>query len=550
MSRTLRVGFAALALGCLLFATAPARADRVRLKDGRVIEGTVIPQGTGYWVKGADGQTYKLTKEEVVSVEKGSGGAAPASPAGVTPGAVGGTAKPTVAVNFNATKAKCNTVDSALAAVTLWQQFIDNSPANHPDLAAAKDEHKKWKALADGGAEKIKNKWVGGDERKAILDKAKALQKEADDLIKQNQTLQAVKKLEEAAGVYPNSYETNFNLAYIALIGHNEQKAQEWLGKALLIRPDAPEVLANQALLLCVKRKYDQGIPLMYKALQKGDRKEIVHNLITAISGAPEAVRKRKDVKEAEEAARLLASKYDLSGPGQSYIIVPISRGGKGSRSGGPQHEAMWSGTGFLIAGDGLILTNRHVVEGAKTLMVVLAGAGPGGKDLQKAGEVVVIDDQQDLALIRVKPEPGKAFSFVQLAPLDSPADGAECTVLGYPMIDRLGAAIKITRGIVSSGAKQAEGPDVMVDAKVNPGNSGGPIFDRFGNVMAIVSMKTVGSELEDSYGLGISAGNVRRFLAKNTVKVSAGKTGGAMLSTEELAARAKPSTVCILATK
>ncbi len=69
MSRTLRVGIAAVALGCLVLVTVPARADRVKLKDGRVIEGTVIPQGTGYWVKGADGQTYKLTKEEVVSIE-------------------------------------------------------------------------------------------------------------------------------------------------------------------------------------------------------------------------------------------------------------------------------------------------------------------------------------------------------------------------------------------------------------------------------------------------------------------------------------------------
>jgi hypothetical protein len=110
-------------------------------------------------VKGADGQTHKFTKEEVVSVEKGSAGGAPPTAGAGTPGTVGGTAKPAVAVNFNATKSKCNTVESALAAVTLWQQFLDNAPPNSPDLPAAREELKRWKALADGGAEKIKGKW-------------------------------------------------------------------------------------------------------------------------------------------------------------------------------------------------------------------------------------------------------------------------------------------------------------------------------------------------------------------------------------------------------
>jgi tetratricopeptide (TPR) repeat protein len=163
-----------------------------------------------------------------------------------------------------------------------------------PDLPAAKEELAKWQGLADSGAEKIKGKWVGGEERKQILAKASKLKREADELLEKKQTLQALKKLEEAAAAYPNSYEATFQIAFIAMIGHNEQKAQEWLGKAQQLRPDAPEVLGNQALLLCSKGKFDLAIPLMHKALQKGDRKEIVHNLILAISQAPPAVRKRK----------------------------------------------------------------------------------------------------------------------------------------------------------------------------------------------------------------------------------------------------------------
>lgn len=549
---TLGVG---LCLATLFLIASSSFADRVKMKDGRVIEGVVIPQGTGYWVKGADGMTYKLDGADVESVVKGSGApttpGAPAStpaavaPGAVTPGTVKAGAKPTVLLSFVATKSKCSTVDTALAAVTLWQQFVDNAPATSPDLPAAKEELGKWKQLADTSAEKIKGKWIGGDERKQILAKARALQKEADELITQNQTLAAVKKLEESAAIYPNSFETIFSLGYIAMLQHSEDKAMDWFNKALVLQPETPEAMGNIAIIYCTKRNFDKGILLMKKALEIGDRKEIVHNLVTAITLAPDALRRRKDIQEAEQAARLLAGKYDLTGAGDHYLIVPLRKKGGVRGNGG----SMWSGTGFLLSPDGLILTNRHVVEGGKTLMVVMQGAGPGGTDIQRSAEVVVIDDMQDLALIRIKPEAGKPYIPITLSPKDSPADGADCTVVGYPMIDRLGGNVKITRGIVSSAAKQSEGPDVMVDAKVNPGNSGGPIVDRFGNVMAIVSMKTIGNEKEDSYGLGISAGMIRRFLVKNDVNLVAGVSTGAALSAEEIAAKVKPSTVCILGT-
>lgn len=123
----------------------------------------------------------------------------------------------------------------------------------------------------------------------------------------------------------------------------------------------------------------------------------------------------------------------------------------------------------------------------------------------------------------------------------------------GFPLIDRFGESIKITRGIVASKARLEVGADVMVDAKVNPGNSGGPILDRFGNVMAIVSMKSLATASEDSYGLGISAGQIRTYLAKNAINLkSAVETGaGAVpLTTEQIAAKVTPAAVCILSTR
>jgi hypothetical protein len=121
---------------------------------------------------------------------------------------------------------------------------------------------------------------------------------------------------------------------------------------------------------------------------------------------------------------------------------------------------------------------------------------------------------------------------------------------MGFPMIDQLGGDLKVTRGIVSSAQQdQGSGADVLTDAKVNPGNSGGPIMNKFGNVMAIVCMKSLTSGEFDSYGIGISAGHIREFLERNHVESPPGGDDGTALSTEDVVARVKPATVCILAT-
>jgi hypothetical protein len=216
----------------------------------------------------------------------------------------------------------------------------------------------------------------------------------------------------------------------------------------------------------------------------------------------------------------------------------------------GAQSPRKWSGTGFLITSDGFVVTNRHVVHGAKSLSAIFSDGSA------KAIRVVLEDDIQDLALARID---GTKFPFVSLSAKDSPADGAECTVIGYPMVNEFGGAIKITHGVVSDAHATGKGlleglagPDIAIDAKVNPGNSGGPIVDKFGNIMAVVSMKTVATRLEEAYGLGISAGKIRTFLTRHPdqkIRIVPGpeKVG---LSVEDLVARTKPATVFIVASE
>jgi S1-C subfamily serine protease len=556
-------GLIVVALAAVLFAAPAARADRVTLNDGTVMEGTVIKQGDNYWVRTRDGQRKVVPATDVKSVQKGPGPApaVPSTPTAPTttpklkPGAAvpsadadaASTAKapasPSAALDYAATEHKANGVDAPLAAVTLWQAFIDSKPKNKDELAAAKQELAKWKKLAETGAEKIKGKWVGGEERKQILEKAKTLNREGWELLKGNQTVQAVKKFEEAVAAYPNSFQANFFLGYIQMIQRKEDAAQKYFDQCLRLRPNSAETHANIGLIHLSKKRLPQAVASMGKAAELGDTKEIAQNLITCVSHLPPAQRRSDKLKPAIEAARLLAAKYGISGD-SGLVIVGLSENDNKPPAGEGQAAGLSSGTGFVIAADGLILTNRHVVDGGKTFLVMM------NDNTQKSAEVVVIDDEQDLALVRVKLDEGKKMSTVRLSPGDNPADGAECTVMGFPLIDRLGAAIKITRGIVSSSTASSTGAaDVLIDAKVNPGNSGGPILDRYGNVMAIISMKSLATATEESYGMGISAGRIRKFLEKNNVKVQAGADGTTALSAQDIAAKVKPAAVCILAT-
>ncbi len=519
---------AAFLLGTLFLTGAIGRADRLILKDGTILEGTIIRQSAGYWVKTADGSSRTVADAEVASLQR-------AGPTAATPGAHA----PTTNTSIVVAKARASVVDNPLAGVAIWQQFVDQNPSS-PDLDAAKEELARWKSLADSGAERISGKWIGGEELRQIHDRAAALAAESMEALRQNQTLKAIDKLKEAVKVYPNSFINFFVLGDLSLLAENLDEADKYYQAATKIRPDCSEVLNNLAIVRFKRRQFVPAMQTFETAAEAGDSKPLAQNLISAIVQMPLELQKDTRCKKAIETAHLLAQKYQVAGPMPSFLMLAPPRAE--SKTGGADQAFAWSGSGFFISDDGLILTNRHVVKGSKTLLVIMG-------DKQTSAEVVVIDDEQDLALIRIKTT--DKIAFAHFAKADHPNDGADCVVMGYPLLDRLGADVKVTRGIVSSSASHDDfGADVLTDAKVNPGNSGGPILDHNGNVLAIVSMKSIATATEDSYGIGISAGHIRKFLEKSNIATTPGDPTAPALTTEQIAAQMKPLTVCILATK
>jgi S1-C subfamily serine protease len=530
---------AALLLVVLFAGLSTAFAATIQMKDGSTLVGTIIPTSDGYWIKFSDGTTRIVAKEDVSSYTSDSA-ADGSSQASVNP-------TDDSAQAFRTAHEKADDADTAAVAVADWQQFVDKYP-DSPDINTANAELVRWKVLAAQNAEKINGVWVGGDARRHLIDQAEQLASEAAQMLQHNQTLQAIDKLRQAAKIYPNSFLTNFSLGWVALNEGDYDQSADYFNTATRLRPQSVEAVNNLGIANFQRRRFEIAIDEFLSAARIQDSKDVAENLVTALANAPLELRTLPKMKPTVEAATLLANQYNITGPSEFTVLPPplgAPRGGDNSPNpNSPDLTAGgWSGTGFFITADGLILTNRHVAKGSKTLTVELASGD------KVPAQIVAVDDQYDLSLIRLT-DRSRRVPFVRLSPGNSPPEGADCVVMGFPMVDQLGFDLKITRGVVSSSAQdQGNGADVLTDAKVNPGNSGGPVVDKFGNVMAIVSMKSLTAGDFDSYGIGISAGHIREFLQRNKIDLPPGDDSAGSLSTEDLVTKIKPATVCIIAT-
>lgn len=145
------------------------------------------------------------------------------------------------------------------------------------------------------------------------------------------------------------------------------------------------------------------------------------------------------------------------------------------------------NGSGFFLNQQGYIATNYHVVEGASALQ---AHFTRNGKVESYPATIVVTDPQNDLAIIKIDDNSFSSNAILPYGLMTRTKDtGSEVFALGYPMADVMGTEVKFTDGKISS--KSGIGGDVRVyqiSVPIQPGNSGGPLFDMGGNVVGITS--------------------------------------------------------------
>ena len=140
--------------------------------------------------------------------------------------------------------------------------------------------------------------------------------------------------------------------------------------------------------------------------------------------------------------------------------------------------EVKGSGTGFLVSSDGLLVTNHHVIAGAKQ---IIAKAENGG--LFPVLRVVASDPGNDLALLQLE---AKGLPCLTLAPAGSAEAGTRIAVIGSP----LGLEGTLTEGIVSARRKlPGQKREVLqISAAISQGSSGSPVLDPQGRVVGVAS--------------------------------------------------------------
>ena len=162
----------------------------------------------------------------------------------------------------------------------------------------------------------------------------------------------------------------------------------------------------------------------------------------------------------------------------EAVVHIQVQKPANDGRSG--QKLAPGSGSGFVISSDGFIVTNNHVIENARDIKVSLADGRTVNAELEGT------DPSTDIAVLKIYESGLKALSF---ANSESLQPGQIAIAIGNP----LGLQHTVTAGVVSALGRTLRANNgrliddiIQTDASLNPGNSGGPLVNSFGQVIGV----------------------------------------------------------------
>ena len=211
------------------------------------------------------------------------------------------------------------------------------------------------------------------------------------------------------------------------------------------------------------------------------------------------------------EAFLKLMSEYDLT---MVDVHNPTLKKGGGKGTAGKASGC--TGSGFAVDASGHIITNAHVVDKAKNISVVV-----NGNKVQ--ANVVKVDTVNDLALLKIDMSVNE---FLKIRKATDLRAGDEVVVAGYPLRGTLASELNITTGTVSAlSGLHDDIREMQISAPVQPGNSGGPVFDRYGCVCGVVvskynavnSLITTG-DIPQNINFAINLFFLKAFLETNSI--------------------------------
>ncbi|MBV8842240.1 MAG: trypsin-like peptidase domain-containing protein [Bryobacterales bacterium] len=166
------------------------------------------------------------------------------------------------------------------------------------------------------------------------------------------------------------------------------------------------------------------------------------------------------------------------------------------------------TGSGVILTPDGYIVTNNHVIEGARKIEVKLAMRDPGhSQEMRLPAKVVGADRQTDLAVVKIERD---GLPTLPLGDSNALRQGQVVMAFGNP----LGLEGSASTGIISSTSRRVKQDDprayIQTDAPINPGNSGGPLVDTEGRVVGINTFIITQSGGSEGIGFSVPSNTVK----------------------------------------
>ena len=203
------------------------------------------------------------------------------------------------------------------------------------------------------------------------------------------------------------------------------------------------------------------------------------------------------------------------------------------------------SGTGFVVSANGHIVTNNHVIDGCSDLKGNLTG------EAAMVLRVVSSDANNDLALLQA-PSTATFKEFARIRDR-SIRSGDSVVAIGFPYHGLLTSDFTVTTGIVSSlSGMRNDSRFLQISAPVQPGNSGGPLFDTTGQIVGVVTGKldalriaVATGNIPENINFAIKTGALRDFLDNSVVPYQTAEPKGE-LKTTDIAGNARAYTMLI----
>lgn len=188
-----------------------------------------------------------------------------------------------------------------------------------------------------------------------------------------------------------------------------------------------------------------------------------------------------------------------------AVVTVQVSTGVNNSYSNSAQQGI---GTGFIVSKDGNIVTNYHVIEGARKVSVIFNN----GKEV--SAKVIAVNEKDDLAILDVD-DSVEMPGIAKLAENDNLNAGQEIITIGNPLGKEFSGTV--TKGIISSTSRTVsmngeQKEFIQIDAAINPGNSGGPLINLKGEIIGVNTAKKSGENIE-GMGFSIKIAKVREMI-------------------------------------